>query len=58
MACSIDIDLVESVTLELLKEGHSRSEISQKLGLNIAPIIEDLVYKNILNPDATFKTKV
>jgi len=54
---SIDLDIVEQTVIEMLNDGHSRGEISQQLGLNVKPIIEELVYKNILNPDATFKRK-
>jgi len=53
----LGLNILESTVLGMLNEGYSQGEISQQLGLNMKPIIEELVYKKILNPDATFKRK-
>ena len=48
-------DMVEDTTLNLIQEGYTVSEISKLLGLNISPVIAELIYKGILYPDATFR---
>ena len=49
------LDTVERTVLQLLKEGYTVSEISRLIGLPTAPIISELAYKGVLNPDATFR---
>lgn len=49
------LDIVEQTTIKLLQEGYAIPEISKLLGLNLSQVIEELSYKRILNPDATFR---
>ena len=50
-----NLDIVEKTTLQLLRDGHTITDISQMLGLHMYPIVDELAYKGILNPDYTFR---
>ena len=49
------LDIVEKTTLKLLRNNYKPEQISKLLGLPLAPIIAELSYKKILNPDASFR---
>ena len=52
---NLKLDTVEKTTLKLLQEGYTVQETSKLLGLNLSPVIAELSYKGILNPDATLR---
>ena len=53
---SPSLDTVEKTTIKLLRKGYTPNQISTLLGLPLAPIIAELSYKKILNPDARFRS--
>lgn len=51
----VKLDTVENTTIKLLKKGYTVLEISDILCLNMAPVIEGLIYKGVLHPDTKLK---
>lgn len=52
---NMKLDIVEQTTVKLLQDGYTIPEVSRLLGLNLSPVVAELIYKGVLYPDTTFR---